>query len=154
MGERGNDLLSLLLPTCFTCTILCSPSQLSSDQSFICWIMRNSALMWMLFQSPQTEDMEEVLNLQSTLFIVTATDGYNLLFILFSQSPSMPRKTWLDISVVKRWQRKNRWQFSSLWENDCLQSRCKSIANHFRGHKQHLTSCPTRAVQPVSLYLV
>lgn len=44
--------------------------------------MRNSALTWMLFQSPQTEDMEEVLSLQTTLFIVTATDGYNLLFIL------------------------------------------------------------------------
>lgn len=49
---------------------------------FICWIMRNSALTWMLFQYPQTEDMEEVLSLQTTLFIVTATDGYNLLFIL------------------------------------------------------------------------
>lgn len=59
-----------------------------------------------------------------------------------SQSPSTPRKTWLDISMVKRWQRKNRWQFSSLWEDGRLQSWCKSIANRFRDHIRHLTSCP------------
>ena len=38
----------------------------------------------MLFQSSQAEDMDEVLSLQIMLFIVTATDGYILLFILFS----------------------------------------------------------------------
>lgn len=38
----------------------------------------------MLFQSPQAEDMDEVLSLQTMLFIVMATDGYNLFFILFS----------------------------------------------------------------------
>lgn len=39
--------------------------------------------MWMLFHSPQTEDMDQVLSLQTMLFIVTAADGY-LLFTLFS----------------------------------------------------------------------
>lgn len=58
--------------------------------------MKNSALMWMLFHSPQTEDMDQVLSLQTMLFIVTAADGY-LLFTLFSFSHfSVPHRLCLN----------------------------------------------------------
>jgi len=40
----------------------------------------------MLFQSPQAEDMDEVLRLQTLLFIVMATDGYNF-YLYFSHLP-------------------------------------------------------------------
>lgn len=59
----------------------------------------------MIFQSPRAEDMDEVWNLQTMLFIVMATDGYNLLFILFSFT-SAPHSLHLnqeELSLTFQW---------------------------------------------------
>lgn len=118
----------------------------------------------MLFQYPQAADIDQVLSLPTTLFIVIATDGY-LLFILFSFA-SVPHSLCLNqgkLDLTFQWlrgeKRKTGGSFLPSEKIQSLQSHLKSIADDFT--KPHVAPDFTRRHHkavggqlPVSLLLV